>query len=87
MSVSLRKQRDKPSENRIFKKENKYGNLSIIHHSQRLPKGTFRTAWGGENPVYVHRKSSAPTKELGTNPGAYLCDGADDLCRIGLQTL
>ena len=47
MSVSLRKQRDKPSENRIFKKENKYGNLSIIHHSQRLPKGTFRTAWGG----------------------------------------
>ena len=48
MSVSLRKQRDKPSENRIFKKENKYGNLSIIHHSQRLPKGTFRTAWGGK---------------------------------------
>ena len=48
MSVSLRKQRDKHSENRIFKKENKYGNLSIIHHSHRLPKGTFRTAWGGE---------------------------------------
>ena len=23
----------------------------------------------------VHRKSSAPTKELGTNPGACLCDG------------
>ena len=51
MSVSLRKQRDKPSENRIFKKENKYGNLSIIHHSQRLPKGTFRTAWGGEKTL------------------------------------
>ena len=43
--------------------------------------------WGEKKPVYVHRKSSAPTKELGTNPGACLYDGADDLCRIGLQTL
>ena len=57
MSVSLRKQRDKPSENRIFKKENKYGNLSIIHHSQRLPKGTFRTAWGGETVRKVKHSS------------------------------
>lgn len=48
MSVSLRKQRDKPSENRIFKKENKYGNLSIIHHSQRLPKRHFSDGLGGE---------------------------------------
>lgn len=47
MSVSLRKQRDKPSENRIFKKENKYGNLSIIHHSQRLPKRHFSDGLGG----------------------------------------
>lgn len=52
MSVSLRKQRDKPSENRIFKKENKYGNLSIIHHSQRLPKRHFSDGLGGVNSEY-----------------------------------
>lgn len=53
MSVSLRKQRDKPSENRIFKKENKYGNLSIIHHSQRLPKRHFSDGLGGGNFVTI----------------------------------
>ena len=59
-------------------------NTTLSATSQRH----FSDGLGGEKkPVYVHRKSSAPTKKLGTNPGAYLCDGADDLCRIGLQTL
>lgn len=53
MSVSLRKQRDKPSENRIFKKENKYGNLSIIHHSQRLPKRHFSDGLGGVRNRFI----------------------------------
>ena len=43
----MRKRGINPLRIAYSKKENKYGNLSIIHHSQRLPKMHFSDSLGG----------------------------------------
>ena len=47
MSVSLRKQRDKPSENRIFKKDKKNGNYLQYNTLSDFPKALFGRPGGG----------------------------------------
>ena len=47
MSVSLRKQRDKPSENRIFKKDKKNGNYLQYNTLSDFPKALFGQSGGG----------------------------------------
>lgn len=48
MSVSLRKQRDKPSENRIFKKDKKNGNYLQYNTLSDFPKALFGQSGGGK---------------------------------------
>ena len=46
MSVSLRKQRDKPSENRIFKKDKKNGNYLQYNNLSDFPQALFGQSGG-----------------------------------------